>query len=163
MVAAEEKTSAAAFFLSWSTITENDDKIIVAMLQDRLAKTRIDGLMHILALRKNGLLPSVVRLLEKEPDLTVVQMAVKVINDAFLEEQVFNHIRAFSYFSVDDCVFHHDEFKESFETLWNANKDVLLGRPQKEVRRGKDKNAPHRDMIYIYDPEKPDDIPVENP
>ena len=150
-------------FALMGPVVENDMDKVAVMLHGEEPMQRLFALQHILELRLNSLLPTVVQMLEKEPDLNVVQLSVNILNDTFLDERTFERIRAFSTFTVDDCVLHYDEFKSRFEETWEKCKELLLERPRKEVRRIKSQIPPYLETISVYDPEKATDMPIDKP
>lgn len=121
---------------------------------------RLCALKHILWLRLNKHIPLVVEMLQNEPDLNVVQYALHVVSKTFTDNMIPNDTTPIYALTVDDCVFRHDEFKRHFEEMWKPAKDRILARKPKEVKEGRDKKPPHLPMVYLFDPEKPTDIPV---
>lgn len=126
---------------------------VVKSLSSENSQMRLLALHHVLDLRMNKYLPDIVEMLRNEPDLNVVQLAVKTINDTFSDNIKPNHTNPVWVFSLDGCVFSYDEFRAHFMEMWNAEKDVILGRKQKEVRSKADPKNPHLTLIYVFDPE----------
>jgi len=115
---------------------------------------RLMALHHVLGLRINKYIPEVVEMLRDEPDLNVVQLAVKVINDTFSDNRKPNQSNTIRLFTVDNCVFAYDELRSHFMEMWESQKGAILGRKRKEVRRKQDPQNPQLTLVYIFDPEE---------
>lgn len=134
---------------------------VESMLKHESSIQRLHALRHVSDLRLNKYIPGIFAALETEPDLNVVQMALHVVNGAFEDNYPFNAPTPLYYLDVANCILNYGETQKRFNEMWDASKESVLARKPKEVRHGRDKNPPHFNMIYIYDPERPDDIPVE--
>jgi len=135
-------------------LSEDLKRDIVDMLHRRDATQRLCALKHILFLRLNKHVPLVVEMLENEPDLSVVQYAVNVITETFADNMIPNDTTPKYALSLDGCVFGYDDFRKHFMEMWVSAKTRILARKPKEVRERPD--PPRGNLIYIYDPEKPD-------
>ncbi len=134
---------------------------VESMLKRDSSLHRLSALRHVSDLRLNKYIPDIFAALETEPDLNVVQMALHVVNATFEDNYPFPVPAALHYLDLEQCVLDYGETKRLFDEMWEASKGKVLARKPKEVRHGRDKNPPHFNMIYIYDPERPNDIPVE--
>lgn len=121
---------------------------------------RLNAVWTIWSLRLNNYIPDLVNIAKDEPNLNVLQSIIHVVGKTFEDNIIMNDETTVYTLSLDECVFQYDEFKRKFVEMWNPAKARILARKPKEVRQGQDKNPPHLGMVYLFDPEKPDDIPV---
>lgn len=137
-----------------------DGANVLANLRSPDIYKRFNALGAILTLRLNKYIPDAVDIAKEEPNLNVLQLLIYVIGETFTDNLIMNDTTPVYSLTLDDCVFRYDEFKRHFTEMWNPAKTRMLARKHKEVREGRDKNPPHLPMVYIFDPERPNDIPV---
>lgn len=137
-----------------------DGANVAANLKSTDIYKRLNALGAIWALRLNKYIPDAIDIAKNEPNLHVLQLLVFVVEETFTDNLIINDTTPVYSLSFDDCVFRYEEFKQHFMEMWNSAKPRILARKPKEVREGRDKNPPHLPMVYLFDPEKPDNIPV---
>ena len=143
--------------LSWPSPTRTEH--IKKMLKHDESLQRFYAIQKVYELRCNSFIPDIMDIALTDQDLRVVQLATYVINKTFEDNMIFN-VGPRCNLSLNECVEHPDEARTRFDKAWEVHKEKILGRKPKEYRYGKDKNPPHQQMMYLFDPEKPDDSPV---
>lgn len=143
--------------LSWPSPTRVDN--IKKMLKHSESLQRFYAIQKAYELRCNSFIPDIMDIALSDRDLRVVQLATYVINKTFEDNMIFN-VGPRCNLSLNECVEYPNEARNRFDKAWEVHKEKILGRKPKEYRYGKDKNPPHRQMMYLFDPEKPDNIPV---
>ena len=144
-------------FLSWPSLTPIVK--IGAMLKDKSALQRLYAIKKAYELRINSFMLSIFEVAMTDSDLRVVQLALYVINKTFEDNMIFNVGPRFVG-TLDHCVLNPQTVREQFSRAWEVHKEKILNRKPKERRKGRDKKPPHQTIMYLFDPEKPDDIPV---
>ena len=140
--------------------TVYDKNNVLSNLKSPDMSKRLNAVGTIWNLRLNNHIPDIVDIAKDESNLNVLQLIIHVVEKTFEDNMVMGDETPVYALSLDDCVFRYDEFKKHFIEMWNPAKDRILSRKPKEARQGQDKNPPHLGMVYLFDPEKPDDIPV---
>lgn len=143
--------------LSWPSLTPVE-KVGVMLNNDSYIQ-RIYAIKQAYQMRLNSFMPEIMQIVLTDRDLRVVQIATYVINKTFEDNMIFNAAHCCNL-AMDTCVMHPQEARDQFKKAWEVHREKILGRKPKEYRYGKDKNPPHRQMMYLFDPEKPNDIPV---
>lgn len=137
-----------------------DSRNVMSNLKSADWTKRLNAVGTIWSLRLNNYIPDIVDIAKDEPNLNVLQLLIHVVRKTFEDNMVIGDETPVYALSLDDCVFQYDEFKKQFMEMWNPAKARIMARKPKEARQGQDKKPPHLGMVYLFDPEKPDDIPV---
>lgn len=137
-----------------------DRSNVLSNLRSSDSAQRLNAVGTIWNLRLNNYIPDIVDIAQDEPNLSVLQLIIYVVEKTFEDNMVMGDETPVYALSLDDCIFRYDEFKKHFMEMWNPAKTRILARKQKEARQGRGKYPPHLPMRYLFDPEKPNDIPV---
>lgn len=137
-----------------------DGSNVLSNLKSTDLAKRLNAVGTIWNLRLNNYIPEIINIAKDEPNLNVLQLIIHVVEKTFEDNRVVDDEAPIYALTLDSCIFQYDEFKKQFIEMWNPAKDRILSRKPKEARQGQDKNPPHLGMVYLFDPEKPDDIPV---
>lgn len=131
-----------------------DKSNVLSNLTSSDFEKRLNAIGTIWCFRLNNYIPDIVDIAKDESNLNVLQLIIHVVVRTFEDNRIMGDKTPMYYLSLYDCVFKYDEFRKHFMEMWIPAKTRILARKPKEVRERPD--TPRGNLIYIYDPEKPD-------
>lgn len=129
-------------------------KMIPGALNSSNSYMRVIAIDSIGTLRLNAYIPELAKIVEFDGNLNVVQHALYVINQTFLDNRTPTRPTTQRMLDIYDCFLPSRDFRQSFDDQWNASKQFILARKPKEIRHGPDTKYPNLMIMSIHDPEK---------